>query len=55
MGGLLIIVRMSPTLLWANLTNPFIWIVLSTIAFGAVGFTDDYLKSCALRHGLHPR
>ena len=46
MGGLLILTAaLTPTLLWADLTNPYIWIaVLSTIAFGAVGFVDDYLK-----------
>ena len=46
MGGLLIAIAiLVPTLLWADLSNPFVWIaVLSTIAFGAVGFADDYLK-----------
>ena len=46
MGGLLILAGIViPTLLWANLTNRNVWIaVLSTIAFGAIGFADDYLK-----------
>jgi phospho-N-acetylmuramoyl-pentapeptide-transferase len=46
MGGVLIVVSIVlATLLWANLRNPFIWIVVgSTLAFGAVGFADDYLK-----------
>src|ERR1043166_9206224 len=46
MGGVLIVVSIVvPTLLWANLRNPFIWLVLlSTIAHAAVGFADDYLK-----------
>src|SRR5260221_5439375 len=46
MGGVLIIISIVlPTVLWANLRNPFIWItVLSTLAYGAIGFTDDYLK-----------
>lgn len=46
MGGLLILAAVFiPTLLWANLTNPDIWIaVLSTAGFGAIGFADDYLK-----------
>src|SRR5918998_2069134 len=41
MGGLLILTAsIVPTLLWADLTNPYIWIaVLSTVGFGAVGFT----------------
>ena len=37
-----------PTLLWADLTNPYVWIaVLATAAFGAIGFADDYLKIVA--------
>jgi phospho-N-acetylmuramoyl-pentapeptide-transferase len=58
MGGLLILTSaLVPTLLWANLANPFIWIaVLSTAAFGAIGFADDYLKIVRLsHHGLLPR
>ncbi len=46
MGGLLILVSMVvSTLLWGNLGNPYLWVVLLvTIGFGAVGFVDDYLK-----------
>ena len=46
MGGVLILIGIIvPTLLWADLTNRNIWIVaLSTLAFGAVGFADDYIK-----------
>jgi phospho-N-acetylmuramoyl-pentapeptide-transferase len=46
MGGLLILIAMSVgTLLWADLTNRYVWIVLLvTIAFGAVGLWDDFLK-----------
>ena len=46
MGGVLICISiLVPTLLWADLSNPFIWIVmLSTLAFGAIGFADDYIK-----------
>jgi len=46
MGGLLInIAILVPTLLWADLTNPFIWIaILAVVAFGAIGFVDDYAK-----------
>ncbi len=46
MGGLLILAAVFiPTLLWANLTNPYIWIAVgSTAGFGAIGFADDYLK-----------
>lgn len=46
MGGVLIVVSfILPTLLWANLRSPFVWIcMLSTLAYAAVGFADDYLK-----------
>ena len=46
MGGVLIVISIVvPTLLWADLSNLFIWIaVLSTCAFAAIGFTDDYMK-----------
>jgi phospho-N-acetylmuramoyl-pentapeptide-transferase len=46
MGGILIAVAIVvPTLLWADLTNIYIWIALvSTTAFAAIGFADDYLK-----------
>lgn len=46
MGGLLILVAVvASTLLWADLRNRFVWIVLGvTVAFGLVGFWDDYLK-----------
>jgi len=46
MGGLLIVLAtVIPTLLWANLGNPYIWIaVLVTVGFGAIGFIDDYKK-----------
>ncbi len=58
MGGLLILAAaIGPTLLWADLSNPYIWIaVLATCAFGAVGFADDYLKMVRRSHdGLRPR
>src|SRR5512138_3115320 len=46
MGGLLIVLAaVVPTLLWANLTNPCIWIaVFVTVGFGTIGFIDDYKK-----------
>lgn len=46
MGGIQILIAMIvPTLLWADLTNKYIWLVLlSTVLFGALGFLDDYLK-----------
>lgn len=46
MGGALILVSISiTTLLWADLTNRYVWTtLLVTLAFGAVGFVDDYKK-----------
>jgi len=46
MGGLLILVAiLASTMLWADLSNRFIWVVLGVTAlFGLVGFWDDYLK-----------
>jgi phospho-N-acetylmuramoyl-pentapeptide-transferase len=46
MGGLLIVIAIVvPTLLWADLSNRFIWIaVFSACAYAAIGFTDDYTK-----------
>jgi phospho-N-acetylmuramoyl-pentapeptide-transferase len=46
MGGVLIVISiLVPTLLWADLSNMAVWIaVLSTLAFGAIGFADDYIK-----------
>jgi len=46
MGGVLILSAIVvPTLLWANLTNAFVWVALGTTAgFGLIGFADDYLK-----------
>jgi phospho-N-acetylmuramoyl-pentapeptide-transferase len=58
MGGLLILTAaVVPTLLWADLSNIYLWIaMLSTLAFGAIGFTDDYLKIVRRsHHGLLPR
>jgi len=58
MGGLLIVTAaVVPTVLWADLSNPYVWIaVLATIGFGVVGFADDYLKvTRRSHHGLIPR
>ncbi len=58
MGGLMILVSVTlATLLWADLTNPFIWLtLLVTLGFGAIGFHDDYLKlTKRSHHGLSPR
>ncbi len=46
MGGFLILLALSiSTLLWADLTNPYVWVVLLvTVGFGLIGFFDDYRK-----------
>ncbi len=46
MGGILIIISVVvPTLLWANLRNPYVWIALfGMVSFGLIGFVDDYAK-----------
>ncbi|MDP2805521.1 MAG: phospho-N-acetylmuramoyl-pentapeptide-transferase, partial [Gallionellaceae bacterium] len=46
MGGALILTSVAiTTLLWADLTNPYIWVVLlTTLGFGAIGWVDDYRK-----------
>ena len=46
MGGVLILIAiLVPTVLWSDPANPFVWVaVFSTLAFGAIGFADDYLK-----------
>lgn len=44
-GGLILTALFIPTLLWSDLTNPYIWIVLlTTLGFGILGFLDDYKK-----------
>jgi phospho-N-acetylmuramoyl-pentapeptide-transferase len=58
MGGVLICIAiLLPTLLWADLSNPFVWLVMgSTLAFGAIGFADDYIKVVKRRNlGLTAR
>ena len=58
MGGLLLLAAaFLPTLLWADLTNVYIQIaLLSTAAFGAIGFLDDWLKISRRSHrGLSAR
>jgi phospho-N-acetylmuramoyl-pentapeptide-transferase len=52
MGGLMILLGMVvAAVLWANLTNNYVWIVLGvTLAFGAIGFYDDYLKVTRQSH-----
>jgi phospho-N-acetylmuramoyl-pentapeptide-transferase len=46
MGGSLILAAiLIPTFFWSDLTNPYVWILLlTTLAFGILGFFDDYKK-----------
>jgi phospho-N-acetylmuramoyl-pentapeptide-transferase len=58
MGGVLIIISVVvSTLLWANLHNPYVWIAMfGMLAFGAIGFYDDYTKLRKMRNlGLTAR
>ena len=58
MGGILILLAMLvATLLWANLAVPHVWVaLLATLAFGAIGFWDDYLKTTRKSNaGLHAK
>ncbi|MFV0279570.1 MAG: phospho-N-acetylmuramoyl-pentapeptide-transferase [Rhodoblastus sp.] len=52
MGGLMILAGLIfATLLWARLTNPYVWIVLLVmVGFGLIGFYDDYLKVARQSH-----
>jgi phospho-N-acetylmuramoyl-pentapeptide-transferase len=58
MGGLLICLSIVvPTLLWANLSTPAVWVaLLGLVSFGAIGFWDDYTKMMRKRNlGLTAR
>jgi len=58
MGGFLILLALSvATLLWADLNNGYVWVALGvTMAYGTIGFLDDYLKvSKRDSHGLSGR
>jgi len=52
MGGVLILLAVAiSTLLWADLSNGFVWVILYiTLGFGLVGFADDYLKLTRRSH-----
>ena len=52
MGGFLILLALTAsTLLWGDLTNPYVWVVLLvTVGFGLVGFFDDYRKLTRRSH-----
>jgi phospho-N-acetylmuramoyl-pentapeptide-transferase len=57
MGGLLIIASIVlSVLLWSDLTNKYVWVVLfATLSFGGIGLRDDYLKVVKKRSlGLRP-
>ena len=52
MGGLMILTGLvGSTVLWANPSNPYVWVVLGvTLGFGSIGFYDDYLKVTKQTH-----
>jgi phospho-N-acetylmuramoyl-pentapeptide-transferase len=52
MGGFLILLALTiSTLVWADLTNPYVWIALAvTVGFGLIGFLDDYRKLTRRSH-----
>src|SRR5215472_15583303 len=58
MGGVLIIISIViPTLLWADLRSPYVWVaVLALVGYGWIGFLDDYAKVTKRRNlGLSGR
>jgi phospho-N-acetylmuramoyl-pentapeptide-transferase len=58
MGGVLIIISVVvPTLLWTDLSSPYVWTALfGLLSFGAIGFYDDYTKLRKMQNlGLTPR
>ncbi|EJW13144.1 Phospho-N-acetylmuramoyl-pentapeptide-transferase [Rhodovulum sp. PH10] len=52
MGGIMILTALTvSTVLWANPSNPYVWVVLGvTLGFGLIGFYDDYLKVTKQTH-----
>src|SRR5437773_10792469 len=52
MGGVLIIISIViPTLLWTDLSSPYVWIaLLGLLSFGGIGFYDDYTKVRKMRN-----
>lgn len=56
-GSLILLAIMLPTLLWADLSNLYIWVcLLVTAGYGVIGFVDDYLKVVRKNSdGISPR
>jgi phospho-N-acetylmuramoyl-pentapeptide-transferase len=56
MGGLMILFSVTlSTLLWVDITNPYMWVVLAVfLGFGAIGFFDDYAKLTKRSHNGLP-
>ena len=56
-GALILVILVVTTLLWGDLTNRYVWLViLVTLSFGAIGWVDDYLKiSLKISEGLIAR
>ena len=57
MGGALILLAIFiSSVLWADLSNRYVWIVLlTTLGFGIIGWVDDYRKVCLLYTSPSPR
>lgn len=53
MGGLIILISLGiASVLWSDLGNPYVWaVMLVTLAFGVIGFVDDYAKVTKQHHG----
>jgi phospho-N-acetylmuramoyl-pentapeptide-transferase len=53
MGGFIILISLGvAALLWADLTNPYVWaVLLVTLGFGLIGFVDDFAKVTKQHHG----
>ncbi|MBY0562579.1 MAG: phospho-N-acetylmuramoyl-pentapeptide-transferase [Hyphomonadaceae bacterium] len=53
MGGLIILISLGiSSLLWADLSNAYVWAVLAvTLGFGTIGFVDDFAKVTKQHHG----
>ncbi len=56
MGGVMILLAVTiSTLLWADLGNPYVWIVMFiTVGYGIIGFIDDYIKLTRRHHAGLP-
>lgn len=55
-GALILLCLLLSTLLWCDLSNPFVWMTVGiTTAYGLIGFLDDYIKLTVSKKGLSGR